>query len=501
MIKLLIKKTPYLFLFFSFMLVAKNKHETPVKIEKISVIENTKGIGFGFWCNGKRSADMFSIFGRRPYERYGFFNWRVIEPSPGVYETDAMVKGIQTVHSLGSTCIIAMNNISGPWFNKSRPSQIPSFYKQDITNPETRAAAKKYVYTVVKTILPKVGNIILCFDYEMMWHCRPDTPEKQIILRDWFLDAVFMARQAASEVGMSENLKIIPIVNGSVDDSNVTKLLNSTNKNHVPAQWLLDIVSVCDYLAIDSYDFDINNPTLPFKTIETLGFWIKHYSMGKPVHITEFGYSTANTHHPEYRTNYHATGTEEQQAAFYDALLPYIVKQNVVGKSFNGQVRSFSFWMFSDAKTNKKEAIRENYFGLIRLDGRKKPSADIVIKHINNIENNPESTPYLLNNKLCITPKDLESGVPVSFASGVEHDYLLALFNTKQRNSGSIEVKLSSPGTLLVEVENNWYHSLESSINHKIPISFKVSNFAAKIFVTDGKIPSNNYVKSITIIK
>ena len=143
------------------------------------------------------------------------------------------------------------------------------------------------------------------------------------------------------EIGLSEQLKIIPIVNGAVDTPTTLKLLNSPAENHTPARWLTDMVSVCDYLAIDSYDFDKEDPTNPEKTLRTLAFWIRNYSLGKPVLVTEFGYSTGVSYYPDYKTHYHATGTEEQQHDFYAALFPRLVEENRPGGLLNGQVRCF----------------------------------------------------------------------------------------------------------------------------------------------------------------
>lgn len=468
-------------------------------IEKVTVTENPQGLGFGFWCNGKMSDKMMLDFGRRPYERYGFFSWKSLEATKGVYNTQPIIDGVRTVHALGSTCVISLNNISGPWFNKAKSSQIPDFYPQDITNNETREAGKKYIYEIIKAILPRTGDLIVCFDYEMMWHCRPDTPQKQKMLRDWFIDAAKEARRAAHDIGMDSALKIIPIVNGAIDDSATSKLLNSVAKNHVPAQWLLDIVSVCDYLAIDSYDFDINDPTNPDKTLTTLSFWINNYSQGKPVHITEFGYSTANSYFPDYRTHYHATGTEEQQAAFYKALLPLMTKENVVGGRLNGQVRSFCFWMYSDIKTKKEASERENHFGIKRLDGTKKPSFKVLTDGMNSIENNRQTAPSHETKRQELTDKLIESGVVTQFISGTSFDYIeLTPMQSATKGKVTITLSLTNAGTVLLNQGDQWQHALEERKTHELTVDM-TDKSPIKIFLTGGKYPFAQTIKKLTI--
>ena len=476
----------------SFTAAAQN---TPFKLEKVTVTDNPKGLGFGFWCNGKLSDKMMLDFGRRPYERYGFFSWVATETSPGVYDTAKLIEGIHQVHALGSTCIISMNNISGPWFLPSHKSQIPRFYEQDITNKKTREAGKKYIYTVVGELLKACGDLVVCFDYEMMWHCRPDTPAKQKLLRDWFIDAAAEARRSAADIGMSDALKIIPIVNGSVADNSIMKTLNSGQKNHKPAKWLLDMVAVCDYLAIDSYDFDVNNPSDPSKTLSTFGFWIKNYSLGKPVHITEFGYSTGVTHYPNYKTSYHATGTEEQQRDFYKAMMPMMVKENVPGGKLNGQVRSFCFWMYSDSKAKQHNQEREHYFGIVRMDKSHKPSFDVIKDGMDKIETDPATAPSLEKGRTAIDAKALKGTTSV-FTSGTSFDYFEL---TPDRKSGkaNIEISLEKEGAVLACSAGKWFQSLDSKKTHTMTLP--VDGSPVKLFLTGGYYPFSQTVKNITL--
>ena len=468
--------------------------EISVSAQKVSVVPNPEGISFGFWANNSKSDGVFADFGRRPIERYGFFSWKAIETAPGVYDTDKIVKGVGHLHTLGTSCIIALNNISGPWFNKAKGSQIPDFYPQDIRDSETRRAGLRYIHSVIQAVLRATGELNVCFDYEMMWHCKPDTPEKQVMLRDWFLDAAAEARLAASEIGMADALKIMPIVNGSTEDKATVPMLNSPSENHVPAQWLTDIVSVCDYLAIDTYDFNMNDRTNPEKTINTLSFWIRHYSQGKPVQITEFGYSTGNTPYPDYQTTYHATGTEEQQEGFYKNLFPLLLKENIPGGRLNGQVRSFCFWMYSDMNTKKDAYQRENYFGLKRIDGSPKPGFFAVKKGIDSAASSVQS-PSVVHQRIEVS---LSKKVELTFTSGTEYEYIELTNGSEKAVKARLTVVLENPGSVIVETPDGWLHSSEEKTSHVFDVRF-VPGRHVNIMVTSPFFPVSNTVKSITI--
>lgn len=466
-------------------------------IEKISVRASDTGLGFGFWANNRYSAHVFDDFGRRPYERFGFFSWKSIETAPGKYDTHKIIEGVQLIHRLGSTAIISLNNISGPWFNKAKGSQIPDFYAQDITDAETRAAGLRYIDCVIREVLQATGDVVVCFDYEMMWHCRPDTPAKQQLLRDWFLDATAAARAAAAKIGQADGLKIIPIVNGAVDTPTTLKLLNSPAEGHTPAKWLSDMVAVCDYLAIDTYDFDRQDPSNPEKTIRTLSFWIDHYSQGKPVLITEFGYSTGVSYYPDYKTHYHATGTEEQQHDFYKALLPMLVRENRPGGLLNGQVRCFCFWMYSDIATKKSVPARENHFGIIRLDGSHKPSFELLRRQINDIESTAGSAPSEEYARTKISPEDLPNGIPMQYASGSNYDYLQLDTSGIGSETRTLTVKFSRPGAILLRSASRWYRSLEEKRIHTLTVQTDADGI--RLYATGSKYPFDQRIEYIDL--
>ncbi|MDR1336864.1 MAG: hypothetical protein LBK22_08555 [Tannerella sp.] len=468
----------------------------PVAIQKISMEENPDGLGFGFWCNNAFNRNVFHDFGRRPYERHGFFSWSSVEAQEGIYQTDHIVQGIQRSHALGSNCIVAFNSISGPWFNEKIRSKIPAFYPRDILDETTRKAAGDCIYAVVKSILPQVGDLWLTFDYEMMWHCSPDTEAKQQMYRDWFLEAAAIARRAAGELKMEASLKIMPVVNGSTEDPAVKRFLNSPAQNHRPAQWLTDVVSVCDFLAIDSYDFDLNDPVNPQKTLQALAFWIRHYSAGKPVHVTEFGYSSGNTPYPSHRTAYHACGTEEQQAEFYRRLFPLLTESNRPGKLLTGQLRSFQFWMYADQKTQKAAFQREDHFGIIRLDKSRKPAFDAIASGIASVEGSPDTSPSLRSAVRQVSPAELKGGLETVYRSGTSFDCLQCVFDCSAVHSNRLHVETEKPGNLLVEAGGKWYRS-DKSRKHVLALDNNRDNSTVNLYLTGGIFPAVQQVKQI----
>ena len=273
------------------------------------------------------------------------------------------------------------------------------------------------------------------------------------------------------------------------------KLLNSPAENHTPARWLTDMVSVCDYLAIDSYDFDKEDPTNPEKTLRTLAFWIRNYSLGKPVLVTEFGYSTGVSYYPDYKTHYHATGTEEQQHDFYAALFPRLVEENRPGGLLNGQVRCFCLWMYSDISTKKSTPARENHFGMIRLDGSRKPSFELVHREIDAIESDPQSAPSRERAREKLTDKQLGEGIAMRYGSGCDYDYLQ--FDTRECPSGTytVTVKYAYPGALLIRSAGKWYRSTDEQRTHSLTV--EVDGEGLQLYATGSRFPFEQRIEKI----
>lgn len=471
---------------------AKSLNPTKVEVERLT--PNPSGVGFGFWArNIGGSRDILQHFGRRPYERWGFVSWSAIESERGRYNTAGVIKAIQEIQLLGSTPIISLNSIKGPWFLDSFGSQIPPHYTQDITNAKTLAAAKRYISHMVRTILDECGQAYLTFDYEMMWHCKPDTPAKQKILRDWFLEAVATARSVATEMGMEDRLIIMPIVNGkATSDDFCLKHLNSPYRGHQPAQWLLDMVAVCDIFAIDTYNFDPKSPADPFVTIDTWEFWIKHYSMGKPVLITEVGFSTANEVSPSFKTAYHAAGTEQQQAQFYRNVIEEMMRENHVGGRMNGQVRSLCVWMYSDYNTGKPNALLEDNFGVVKRDGMPKPAFYELQKLFKRYETDTHFTPFTISE---LNAKRIET----TYRNGVEMDRVVAQFRVQAEQRYTLHIKLQNKGGVVIEADGKWYRATNIT-DAKIELSPTTTDrLTINIYPTGARVPFVQTIERITI--
>ncbi len=471
---------------------AKPMHPTSVEVERLT--PNPNGVGFGFWArNISGSNAILNNFGRRPYERWGFISWRTIEIERGKYNTSQTIKAIQEIQLLGSTPVISLNNIKGPWFLSSFDSHIPPHYTQDITNAKTLAAAKRYISHMVRTILEECGQAYISFDYEMMWHCKPDTPAKQKILRDWFVEAVASARLVAKEMGMEDKLIIMPIVNGkATSDDFCLSHLNSPYHGHQPAQWLLDMVEVCDIFAIDTYNFDPKSPTDPYITLDTWEFWIKNYSKGKPVLITEVGFSSANEISPNFKTAYHAAGTEQQQALFYHNVIDMMMRENYVGGRMNGQVRSLCVWMYSDYNTGKASALLENNFGIVKKDGTPKPAFYELQKLYKRYESDDAFTPSTSSK---LTTQSLKT----TYHNGVAMDRVVAQFSVKPEQKYTLHIKLERRGGLLVEADGKWYRVAQTT-DAKIDLSPSTTDrLDINIYPTGARVPFVQTIERITI--
>jgi hypothetical protein len=94
-------------------------------------------------------------------------------------------------------------------------------------------------------------------------------------------------RKAAADIGMSDKLTLIPIMNGDPRMQSVFKRGVAAN------QWLTDVVKASDMLGFDTYQRNMNKPaTDPSCTLEIMQYWIDNYANGKPVFMCEVGFAS-----------------------------------------------------------------------------------------------------------------------------------------------------------------------------------------------------------------
>jgi len=287
-----------------------------------------------------------------------------------------------------------------------------------------------------------------------------------------------------------------------VQGDGMAKMLNSGFKNHKPAQWLVDMMAVSDFLAIDCYYIEVKNPTSPQSMLTAYEFWTKHYSLGKPVYVTEVGFSSGYTQHPEYK--FHpdsagldkAMGTEEQQRDFYKKLLPALARENVPGGMLNGQLRGVMFWMYSDSNAKKHGEARQHYFGFVRMDGSRKPSFEVLRAGINAIESHPATAPSLEKARVKVDKSALTKGVASRFSSGTAFDYFV-LTTEKRDSKATLEVTLGEKGAVLVYAAGKWYQSVDEKTRHIFQVD--CDGTPARIYLTGGRFPVEQTLRNISI--
>ncbi len=458
--------------------------EPSASLEKLSYEPNPNGVGFGFWANYDYGYAVYDNFGRRPYERVGFFKWKQIESSEGVYDTDKIINRVKESHRLGCHCLIAINSIAGPWFNSAVDSQIPTFYEQDITDTQTRAALREFVEQTLRAVLPEVGELWISFDYELTWHCMPDTPEKQELYRAWYVEAVAIAREVAEELNMSHLLKIVPIVTSGLTDENMLKWFNSPLENHTPAEWMEEVVEVSDYFGIDCYDFDRSDPTSTDRTMEYIKGWVDLYSQGKPVLIPELGFSTSES------DGYHASGTESEQSEFYKNLITSLKAECGAGGSLEGRVKGIMFWMYTDKGMDEGSS-----YGITREDMSWKPAFYTLRNGFKEIEARDDMSPSTVT-ATC----DFIQGVELTYTSGTQYETIKECFIPSESNR--LTIRTRKEGYVLLHYDDKWEVS-EEGVEHIFTIenptvdSYGLATY--ELFFTSGYLPFTQIVDELIL--
>ena len=495
---------------------------TTLKVETYKA--NPTGLSIGLWTrDGQFNTQCFADFGRLPFERVGFYTWKKFETSPGVYDFSTPVKKMTTIQQFGGTPVIALNNISGPWFGKDKDSQIPSSYMPaisekamelyDITEDATiMAAGKAYIKGMITGILQQVGKVIVAFDYEMMWNCTPDTPLRRKIIRNWFIEAAASAREAAAALGMQDKLMIMPIVNGAVNsDGFGDKMFGSPVDGHTPAAWMLDIMDVCDALGIDNYHIDKFNLTSEEANIKTLEFWTKNYAKKKngtllPVYMAETGFSTGKTENPAYNeTSDKAVGTEDQQKIYFTNLISKVIQENVLGGRLNGQLRWLNLWMYRDVNMDGDDVaarFRHNYYGFVRMDWTKKPGFYVIKDFIARIENDPYTAPSLLASSATLEG-DERSNASTTFNDGLNLDCVVAEFAVEPNSKYKLSVEFKKMGYIVLQIDDAWYQTTTEGLGATFSFSTGATAAATtvKLYPTGSKVPFTQTIKNVYLTK
>ncbi len=431
---------------------------------KLTAKPNPTGLQVGFWEVFNQQAVTLKSMGKRPVSRGNFESWIKLETSPGVYAFPTVSP--YTVTRRYGEQVLAAINISFSSAITPGKQTIPSFYTNDIADPTTRAAAKKFLYAYVQYMLKQVGPMLLTIDYEIMSNWKlfgsdAGRDARAATWGAWYVEAAGVARQAAADLGLSGQLKLQPIVNGNPFAPN-----NPIAKGPGANQWLLDVVSKSDYLALDTYHTDPNLPVQdPTNTIKIIRFWIENFAGDKAVNLTENGFTTITEHDPSItrkERDMKLTGTEQEQAEYYTALFPRLLAANKPGGAFKNKLRSINLWSITD---NSRAATTDDiYFGLVRLDGTEKPAAPVVRSAIKTLEADPFNQPWTLQGAGLDVTSSMDAGVDLTYTDGTDFEFIR--YTDPQLAAGSLchlSGELDNPGSLVVSVNGQWVYAEVSS--------------------------------------
>jgi len=427
---------------------------------------NPTGLRVGFWENFDQQDLTLSTMGRRPSSRVGFYRWSELEDDAGNYTHPSPDK-YADAHRYGESILGAINICFA----------IPTGrgYANDISNPDTIEAAKRFLADHVTWLLSSFGSLVLTIDYEIVSNYLltgdPDTPtdipavqKRALDWRNWYVNhAVPTARATAAAMGMSDKLKLQPIFNGNA--------LSGTNPvaiDPVVIGALRDVVGASDYLALDTYFSDkLKDVTDPSRTIDTIAFWYTTYAKpnNKEVIVTENGFSTITEVYQDItraQCDWKYVGTEAQQKAYFHALFPRLMKENASDGLFENKLRAFHVWSIIDNDQRElKDAAR--YLGLHRIavPPIRKPAANVVGDALDTIQQDEFHRPFIpaevdgtnLWSKLHkgLMPVDLR------FTEGDDHD-LLRYVDTGpgSHKTPILKVTLAIRGSLLLNVNGVW---------------------------------------------
>lgn len=443
--------------------------KVPLQIRFTRYEPNPSGLQLGFWngTGSKFALDGLKLFGRRPVTRNGFHSWRSVEKTPGQYDFSGVVLQYTREHLCGSTVVGSFNLISTPQINPNGSSCIPSFYEQDIKDRKTRAAALRAVDAYIRAVLPEVGSLYLCFDYEFLWFFNPVTPERRETYAEWYHEAARTARAAARAIGQEEQLKLICIPNTNPLETAGKLIGGSGMPDHQAQNWLLDVVKDSDIFGFDSYAHDASNRKSPQPVLDVLNFWRTYYSGSRPVFITESGFSSVLEEDPKYRSGYQGRGTEQEQAAFLDGLLQSVAENNRNGRGRDA-VRALIFWMLKDDPKIPKDRL-EQLFGVVRADGTMKPAGEALRKRIREVETDPVTRPFRAVKTSDVSDSFSPGSVTVNFEAGDQFETLSFSVPGLSGQSALLEVdRKGPPGEILVQIDGTiWISTQEIPLDRR----------------------------------
>jgi len=476
--------------------------ESGPRIQNVRVFStraNPSGIGVGFWANYSCSRQVVEKFGLRPLEREGFSTWRSIEKSPGVYTWTGRLESEKNAHRAGATVITSVNMMFTKQMNKDGMDAIPSFYVQDIRDPATRAAAKRFLAAFVENALNELGTVVLVPDYEFLWFVLPRTPELRETYRDWFVEAAGVCRETAKKMGRSGDLKVACIFNTNPLETSKGLIGGGNPPGHVPQQWIKDVVAASDIAAIDSYAQDRTAPTSAGTFFDVVKFWVENYVHNKTIYITENGFSSCEEH-GKTPPGYHARGTEAEQAEYFKNVFSTLQHKGEAGYAFLANVKGYCIWMYRDS-SEKGDPV-ECYFGVVRADGSPKPACKSIQDGIGALEKSrlspwlgqpPRNVTVMLNSGL---------GVDLNYTDGFEHDFLEIALNAPAAGQNTVvEFHFDCPVSLVAELPGGVWKTItdEKKLQTLSIDNLPAGTSVVRIFATASRFPVRTKLEQVVL--
>lgn len=501
------KNVLQLIILFSF-IHASTLAQSSETIYRHTATPNPTGLQLGFWEVYNQQPNTLELTGKRPTSRVGFDNWLSFETSKGVYNFSSF-NNYSRVHNYGAT-ILAAVNISFTNLITANKQTIPSFYVNDITNTETRQAAKNFLKAYVQALLKTVGTLVLTIDYEIVSNYKlslPNSDSRATAWGAWYVEAAAVARQAAADIGMADKLKLMPIVNGNPLDTE-----NPISKGAAKNQWLVNVVNASDYLALDTYHGDSTLANTSAKsTFDIIKFWIDNYAGNKEVIVTENGFNTVTQINPaitRVNRSYKLTGTEADQAIYYQNLFAQLGEANKTNGIFRNKLRSFNIWAIRDNHV-KDVSDEERYFGLIGIDSKNndylKPAANIVKNGYAALETDAFHRPYNVNNGENITSSGILIGngnLSLNYNNGDSFDFLrYTITNLGQSSKYTLNVSTVDTGNIILKVNNKWlYYEANKTFTLDVtPYCLPKALNTIDLYCTSGKFPFTQKVKLLKL--
>lgn len=445
---------------------------------KNSYILNESGIQLGAWTCYNRQAFAFEKFGKRPIDRVDFHKWCYNEQVKGEYKF-AKFGNEQMAHKLGSTVITSVEIAANiKWNPRFHTNMIPAFYEQDITNPETREAAKRYMYAFVQAMLTEIkGDVLLSVDYEVDWEMDLDqevTPESKwraLEWSKWYVEACDVARKAAKDMGAEGRLKMIVIYN------NVNKM---TKMGPEENQWMLNCAEASDVIGIDIYYYNlVEDRTDPSKFMQDIRYLINNYSMNKPVMVVENGMPVTDI------------VTNDIQAAYFRNLFREFRFELCKGGFLNKKLDAYLFW---DLMRSEKGRT-----GVFKMDGSPYPAGPILQEEFARIES---VRGYNSTRLIATEDVSLQDEIEINVESGTHFD-MLTMITDEVSDKKMLKVSLGDEGTIFITVNGKVnYSSVVPSKEHNLEIIEGLLNGVNRIDIYFGnnKKPFCQTVTSLKLV-